>query len=79
MDAVFVSPRRTSRQVVAVVEEVLPTLGLAYMLDDAHCRWAVTRSTPGSGLHSLDEGHKVALTISQLDDFEMASAYAPLD
>lgn len=78
MDAVFVSPRRDSRQVVAVVEEVLPTLGLAYMVDEAHCRWAVTRSTPGSGLQSLDEGHKVALTISRHDDFELASDYAPL-
>ena len=78
MKAVFFSPRHASRQVVAVVEEVLPTLGLVYAVDEAHCRWALTRSTPGSGIQSLDEGHKVALTISRHDDFELASEYAAL-
>lgn len=79
MQPVLFSPRGPSREVVAVVEEVLPTLGLAYMVDDAHCRWAVTRSTPGSGIQSLDEGRRVSLTISRHDDFELASDYAPLD
>ena len=74
----FAPHRFANRNVVAVVEEVLPALGLAYAVDDNQCRWAVTQSTPGSGLQSLVAGHRVSLTISRHAHFEVASGYAPL-
>jgi hypothetical protein len=68
-----------SRQVVATVQEVLPQLGLAYVMDrDERC-WGITRSTTGAPLERLQAGTQVQLTIEQYQDFAVASAWSPLD
>jgi len=66
-------------QVVAVVQEVLPRLGLAYVRDDTGSSWGLTRSTPGVGLERLRPGQRVQVTLLHCADFTMASGYTPLD
>jgi hypothetical protein len=68
-----------SRQVVATVQEVLPQLGLAYAMDQDQRCWGITRSMTGAPLDRLQAGAQVQLTIEQHPDFDVASAWSPLD
>lgn len=74
-------PTRTRAvpHIVAVVQEVLPQLGLAYVRDDTGASWGVTRSTPGVGLEKLRPGQHVQVTLQHHADFTVASGYTPLD
>lgn len=63
----------------AVVQEILPAIGLAYLTDERAGSWAVTKSTPGCGLMQLQPGQQVDLTVAHHDDFSVVSAYVPLD
>jgi hypothetical protein len=65
--------------VTATALEVLPSFGIAYLVDDDDVAWAVTKSTEGRGLHSLRQGQRVQLTLSHAPDFSLVSAYQPLD
>ncbi len=65
--------------VQAIVDEVLPHSGLAFLTDQDQVSWAVTRSTPGAGLDRLSPGQRVDLTVDHHDDFSVASGYTPLD
>jgi len=47
--------------VFATVQEVLPRLGIAYLVDEKDRSWAVTRSTKGPGLESLAPGQRLQL------------------
>ena len=67
------------RHVVATVQEVLPQLGLAYVTDQEQRCWGITRSMPGATLDRLQTGAQVKLTIEQHQDFDVASAWTPLD
>ena len=68
-----------ARLVVATVQQVLPRLGLAYVVDEEDRCWGITRSTPGADLDQLDEGRHVRLTIEEHGRAAIASAWAPLD
>lgn len=59
------SPRLAD--VHATVIEVLPSLGLAWLQDDEHREWAITRSTPGVDLAQLQPGSKVCLCVQAID------------
>jgi len=61
--------------VVAVVTEVLPATGLAYLSGHDGRSWAVTRATPGAGLDNLEPGQRVGLTIAHHDNFDVVSGY----
>lgn len=43
------------------VEELLPTLGLAFVVDEAAHSWGVTRSTLGCQFDALASGRRVRL------------------
>ena len=47
----------------AVVTEVLPKFGLAYLEDDQGRTWAVTRCTKGAGLDSMSLGQAFELKL----------------
>lgn len=64
--------------IAATVDQVMPCLGLAYVVDDAQREWAVTRCTPGSGLDSLERGRRVVLTVEDHDRFCVVSSYGDL-
>jgi len=68
-----------TRQIKATVQEVLPSTGLAYAVDDASRTWGITRSTPGTGLANLQLGQRVELTVIGHPEFELVSGYAPLN
>ena len=53
--------------VTAVVIEVLPKTGLAYLEDRQGMMWVVTRSCAGPGLESMQVGEAFQLTIAQFD------------
>jgi hypothetical protein len=79
LEEALMTASTTPTRRVAVVDEVLPMLGLAYATDDdGHC-WAVTKSTAGVGIDSLKPGQRLALTLADHDSFALASGYAPLD
>lgn len=72
-------PQNKSSKVIATVDQVLPLTGLAYCHGDGERTWAVTKSTPGSGLTSLVAGRSVELTVTHYPGFSVVSAYAALD
>lgn len=63
----------------ARVEEVLPQLGLAFVLDDASHSWGVTRSTPGSQFATLAAGRRVRLRVQAHQNFSVVREYRVLD
>jgi len=67
------------KRVTAVVDEVLPQMGLAYATDDAGCCWTVTKSMTGVGLASLQPGQRVTITVTEHSHCSVASSYAPLE
>lgn len=53
----------TTSTLDAKVEELLPMLGLAYVVDQKAQAWGVSRSTPGSKFDALAPGRRVRLLI----------------
>lgn len=53
--------------VKAVTSEVLPTVGIAYMVDDDQQTWTVTRSSGGVTFDKLQPGTVCSLTIDHYD------------
>jgi hypothetical protein len=72
------SAHRCSRTAATVVK-VLPMTGLAYLEDDEHRSWAVTKSTAGLGLSALEPGQRVDLTIAHGRSFDIVTEYGALD
>jgi hypothetical protein len=66
-------------QIVAVVQDVWPITGLAYVMDEGRRTWGITRSTAGTGLQHLQPGQRVELTVVKYKAFDLVSAYAPLN
>lgn len=71
--------RQPSSKVTAFVTEVLPSLGLAYLVASDKSSWAVTKSTQGSGLPALTPGSQVELTVDHHPGFSVVSAYSVTD
>lgn len=61
--------------VSATVEEVLPLLGLAYVLDDEDRSWAVTRSMNDTGVGDLHPGQRLQLRIAHHGDFSLVAEF----
>jgi len=61
--------------VTATASEVLPRFGLAFLVDDQDTTWTVTRSMRGPGLHTLQAGQRVRLTLDHHADFSVVRAY----
>lgn len=61
--------------VEATVLQVLPLMGLAYLADDDHREWAVTKSTPGGGLESLRPGQRRTLEVELHAGFGVVRQY----
>jgi hypothetical protein len=55
----------------ATVEEQLPRLGLAYVVDDEAHSWGVTRSTLGGSFDALTPGRRVQLLIESNRTYSM--------
>lgn len=51
----------------ATVIEVLPSMGLAWLRDADMREWAVTKSTPGVDLGTLEPGKSVCLHVHSVD------------
>jgi hypothetical protein len=47
----------------ATVEELMPKLGLAFVMDGATRSWGVTRSTPGCRFEALAPGRRVRVLV----------------
>ena len=71
-----VLPART--RVAATVDQVMPRLGLAFLVDDDRHEWAVTKSTAGPGFESLECGLRVLLTVEEHDHFRLVCSYGAL-
>lgn len=72
---------RTSR-IIATVTEVLPSVGLAYVVAEDSSTWAVTKSTKStndSGFPTLTGGRRVQLTVTHHPNFSLVSAYSVVD
>ena len=63
------------RQVKAMVTDVLPAVGMAYLAGDDGRDWTVTRGTRGAGLQALGPGVKVDLTVHQHQHFAFVADY----
>lgn len=72
-------PEFASKRVTAVVDEVLPQMGLAYATDDTGRCWTVTKSMTGIGLASLQAGQRIEITVTERHHCTVASGYAPLN
>lgn len=67
-----------TRRITAVVQDVWPITGLAYVMDEGQRTWGITRTTPGVGLQYLQPGQRIDLTVVDHDTFDLVSAYAPM-
>lgn len=72
-------PRHPTSRVTAVVREVLPRTGLAWLDGDDEREWTVTRSTPGADLDHLAPGTRVELQVERHDGWLLVSGYAELE
>ena len=72
-------PDPAPKRVIAVVDEVLPRMGLAYATDDAGRCWTVTKGMTGTGLARLQPGQRIEITVTEHPDCAVPSAYAPLE
>lgn len=69
----------TTQHVLAVVDEVLPRTGLAFVSSGADGSWAITKSTPGIDglrLDALQPGQQLALRLRQLSTGSVVVAYS---
>jgi hypothetical protein len=66
-------------KVLATTHEVLPTFGLAFLVDDQGINWTITKNMDGPGLHTLKVGQCVELMLEHHSDFSVVRAYAPKD
>lgn len=57
--------------VKAVTNEVLPTVGIAYLVDDDQHTWTVTRSNSGLTFDKLQPGTVCNLTIDHYDHYAL--------
>ncbi|MEN9891022.1 MAG: hypothetical protein RLY78_1317 [Pseudomonadota bacterium] len=64
-----------TRRLQVTVEEVLPATGLAYVKDENQRSWALTRSTPGTGLEQLQPGQLLSVSVRRLQHAEYICAY----
>lgn len=64
--------------VPAMVTQVMPAVGIAYLETPDGRSWAVTRATQGVGLDGLKAGQLVALTIERHKGFDIAVEYGAL-
>ncbi|MGQ0597987.1 hypothetical protein [Aquabacterium sp.] len=55
----------------ATTSEVLPTMGLAYLVDENSRTWAVTRQDTGVGFDSLKPGKAVRITVAHYPKFSL--------
>jgi len=62
---------------MATILEVLPTFGLAFLVDDIDTTWAITRSMNGPGLDVLRTSQRVKLMIDHHSSFSVVRAYDP--
>lgn len=60
---------------VAEVDQVLPSFGLAFLLGEDGRDWVVTRSTTGPGLEALTEGLRVRVEIEDRAGVLLATRY----
>lgn len=69
------TPKAVKRsKVKAVTSEVLPTVGLAYMVDDSQQTWTVTRSNSGLTFDKLQLGTVCNLTIDHYDHYALVGS-----
>jgi hypothetical protein len=69
----------TRRIVKATAQEVLPRFGLAFVVDEHDTTWAITKSTDGPGLDTLQAGQRIQLTLEHHPDFSVVSQYDQLN
>jgi hypothetical protein len=55
----------------ATTSEVLPTMGLAYLVDEHSRTWAVTRQDTGEEFDALAPGTPVRITVTHYDKFSL--------
>lgn len=69
------TPKAVKRSTLkAVTSEVLPTVGLAYLIDDNQHTWTVTRSSGGLTFDKLQPGAVCNLTIDHYDQFALVGS-----
>ncbi len=61
------------------VEDVLPKLGLAFVVDGSAHAWGVTRSTPGSEFDALTPGQRVRMRVQAHRTFSVVREFKLLD
>lgn len=72
-----VTPTPVTRDIVATVDEVLVSSGLAFLRDGHDCEWTVTRSTPGAHLDEMQPGQQWTVSVAQYPGFALACRVAP--
>lgn len=67
--------QQASREILSTVdarvEDVMPKLGLAYVVDDAAHTWGVTRCTSGARFDELAPGQRVRLRVQDCAAFSV--------
>lgn len=65
--------------VTVTTQEVLPTFGLAFVVDDAKTIWGITRSAEGPGLQMLQRGSRLQVSLERHHGYSLVRSYRLLD
>ena len=65
--------QRGQSTVNAMTCEVLPKLGLAYLVDENSRTWAITRQDTGVGFDALQPGTPVRITVAHYGKFSLVN------
>jgi hypothetical protein len=57
--------------VTAITSEVLPSMGLAYLVDDDNRTWTITRENGGHSFDTLEPGTACELTLMHYPRFTL--------
>jgi hypothetical protein len=65
--------------VTVTTQEILPELGLAFVVDDRNTTWGISRHIEGPGLHTLERGQRLQVQLQRYAGFSLVQAYRAVD
>lgn len=65
--------------VTVTAQDVLPTFGVAFVVDAQNRTWGISSSAEGPGLHTLERGSRLQVSLERHDGFSLVSSYRHAD
>jgi len=67
--------RSESCPLIVTAQDVLPAFGVAFVVDAHDRTWGISRSAEGPGLHTLEPGTRLEISLDRHDGFSLVRSY----